>query len=199
MADPTDFFRWILPSATTAPEPTVSAHVIDAAQDFCKRTRCWRSRHSITLDGTETDIPCTPEDAVLIDIESSAFDGRPLGKTRYSDAEFGDDGMPWAITQRSPAALQLVPRAQPGKLELSLFLMPAPLADELPDFLRDLHGRDIANGALGTLLAIPNQPFSNPALAAHHISLFERAMDKGFNLSIRGQQRAPARAKSRFM
>jgi hypothetical protein len=197
--DAADFLRWVLPYATACPEPIAEQHIIDAARAFCKATRCWRFQTTIVLVGTETDIPCAPDNATLYEIESASFRGEPLDRVSFSEELFRDEGLPVAITQSAPMSIRLAPRAQAGALSLSLYLMPKATATDVPDFLFDLHGQVIAQGALSTILALPALPFSNPQQAGYYGALFQQAKDAGFNLNKRGQQRAPTRTRARFM
>lgn len=194
------FYAWVMPYAPACAEPTADTHIIAAARDFCQATRCWREKDCIDISGDEDEILCVPPYASLMEIEAASIDGRPLHRVQFADARLGECGEPEQITQIQPNSIALAPRGRcGGKLSVSMFLMPAQNAQVVPDFLHEQYGQIIAQGALSTLLAIPEQPFSNGSLATYNAGLFQRAKDARFNLNVRGQQRASVRTRPRFL
>lgn len=199
MREPDAFYRWIMPSAPSCPEPVADVHILSAARAFCMATRCWRERDTIDVTGDDDEIVCVPPYATLFEIEAASFNGRLLERTTFADARVSDVGEPEQITQVQQNSIALGPRGGcGGKLAISMFLMPAQNAQVLPDFLYEQYGEVIGDGALSSLLALPEQPFSNLNLAAVHASRFQTAKDRNFNVSVRGQQRAPMRTRSRY-
>lgn len=199
MREPDAFYRWIMASAPSCPEPVADVHILSAARAFCMATRCWREQDTITVTGDEDEILCVPPYATLFEIERASFNGRPLERTAFADARVSDIGEPSQITQLQQNSIALGPRGGcGGTLAISMFLMPAQNAQVLPDFLYEQYGETIGQGALGSLLAVPDQPFSNPSLAMYHATLFQQAKDRNFNVSVRGQQRAPMRTRSSY-
>ncbi len=198
MREAADFFRWIIPYAPACAEPTVEAHLITAARSFCEATRCWRETDDLPLTGEEDEVVCVPPYASLFEIDFARFNGQALDRVAYADAQLRQCGIPHQITQVQPQSIALAPRGTCGTLTISMFLEPAQDTDILPDFLFEQFGQIIAQGALGTLLLIPDQPFSNPSLGTYNAGLFARAKDSRFNYHRRGQQRAPVRSKSSY-
>ncbi|WP_163000214.1 hypothetical protein [Sphingobium yanoikuyae] len=192
-----DFLRWVLPYATACPEPLAESHVLTAARDFCKATRCWRLVDTLTTTDDVPEVICVPQDAMLFEIEAAQFNGMPLERIAYADVSPSEAGLPRAITQAELNSVRLIPHAA-GALHLSLFLMPSQHADELPDFLYDVYGEIIADGALAAILEIPGQPYSDLTNAAYRRGRFIQAKDSNFNVSKRGQQRAPVRTRARY-
>lgn len=199
MREPDAFFRWIAPYAPSCPDPVMERHVIDAARSFCEATRCWRATDSIAVNGDEEQILCVDASATLFEIEAASFDGRPLERVSFAAAMREDEGDPMQIAQISPQAVILAPHGTAGTLALSLFLKPAQDAQSLPDFLFEQFGEYIAQGALATILSIPNLPYSNPGLAAYNAAKFQQAKDSRFAFNLKGQQRAPVRTRARFL
>jgi len=193
-----DFSRFVLPYAAACPEPIMELHVRAAAREFCAATKCWREVDTLPVRGDEFEVLCVPPHASLIAIESASFDGRPLGRVAFEDVDPGDQGQPRGIYQLQPNTISLTPRG-PGKLTVAMFLQPSQDADVLPLFLYDQWGEQIGHGALARILELPEQPYSDPGGALRHRALFERAKDSNFNASVRGQQRAPIRSRSRFL
>ena len=81
---------------------------------------------------------------------------------------------------------------------ISLFLKPSQETDILPDFLVSHMARNIADGALATLLLLPNQPFTNPQMAMAFEAKFQASLDKNFDFNLRGQQRARKRTRANY-
>lgn len=198
MREPSDFFRWIMPYAPACADPVAEIHVISAAREWCEATRCWREKECFPVTGEEDAVLCVPPYASLFEIEFARFNEVELERVAYSDAALDVCGQPRQITQVQPQSVALAPRGECGTLTISMFLEPAQDADVLPDFLYESWGQIIAQGALGSLLIIPDQPFSNPGLAAYNAGLFQTAKDRNFHHNRRGQQRAPLRTKPQY-
>ncbi len=207
------FFPYVLPFAHACPDPMAEQYLRVAATEFCRRTRIWREVDSFRTDGHPVDVLCVPPGASLFEIEKAWFEGQELRPEPFSRSWRGnphheehhaehpprhDDGNPVAITQIAPNMIQLVSPGR-GMFRVSMFLVPAPEADTVPDFLFDQFSEDIAAGALAHILLLPDQPWTNPQLAAVKRSEFSAALDRNFSANIRGQHRAPARTRSRFL
>lgn len=194
-----DFLPAVLPYATTCPETTAVAHIIDAARLFCQDTRCWREVSTFRVTRNDIEVVCVPPYADLHEIEVAQFNGRELERAPYTAASGAHDdaGDPTYISEVTPNAVRISPQGE-GELVVSVFLMPSLNAELVPDFLVTRFRREVATGALATLLLLPNQSFTNPVMAGEYERRFTAARDKSFNRNIRGQQRAPARARPSF-
>jgi len=192
-----DLLPQVMPYAPGCAEPTAVAHIRDAAVRFCERTRCWRHIDTFRTQGNHHEILAVPSQALLYEIEWAKFDDRDLeAKIPDSRTWHRDDGYtyPRYISQVNPTCVSIEPHVV-GELTVSVYLKPAPTADMLPDFLITDFGRAMADGALATLLLLPNQPFTNPQLAMAFEAKFQTALDKNFDFNLRGQQRARRRTK----
>ena len=192
----------VLPFAPECPEPTAIHHLREATIQFCERTRIWR--HELTISTADPLVIVTPAGSRLFEIEDAWFNGTRLERVPVNEAAdyVGDSpGVPRWITEYGETGVRLVPfdPADPGELRISAFLTPSRDATEIPDFLVDGHARTIADGALSDLLMLPNQPFSNPALAAGFGVRFEAQINRNFAANIRGRQRAPTRSKPHWL
>lgn len=199
MREPDAFFRWIAPYAPSCPDPVMERHVIDATRSFCEATRCWRATDSIAITGDEEQILCVDASATLFEIEQARFNERDLEPVSYTQVRRDDEGEPRLIAQVNPQAVILSPHGEAGTLTISMFLKPAQDAQSLPDFLFEQFGEFIAQGALATILSIPNLPYSNPGLAAYNAARFQQAKDSRFAFHRRGQQRAPVRTRAQYL
>lgn len=197
MRDLADFLRWVMPYATACPEPVAESHILDAAREFCAATKCWRFVDTIDVPAEACEILCVPPDATLHEIERAQFNGQPLDPIAYADMRDAA-GEPSHFTQIDLNSVRIMPH-KAGQLSISVFLQPAPHADQLPDFIYDRYGKTIADGALAAILELPGQPYTDPGAAAARRGRFNQAKDSNFNISLRGQQRAPVRTRSRFL
>lgn len=201
MREIADMMRLVAPYAVGVPEPVAVQYLRDAAIEFCQETRIWRHSADFNVIGGQNETLCTPDQAQIFEIENAWFnkcllEPRPFGSIENWDR---DDGQPRYITQSSPGSVRLVPGAlEAGVLSLHLFLKPANDAEDFPDFLTE-YERIIADGALARILMLPNQPFTNPAMAGAFGQSFVQGKDRNFNQNIKGKQRAPMRSRGRYL
>lgn len=201
-----DFMPMLLASAPGCPYPTAVSALRQAAIQFCETTRAWKAEDEFDVDGESCGHVCVQPEAELFEIESVYFNGRKLeaAATTYLDRvaprwreDTSGTGSPSYFTQVAPDSIAVVPSAT-GHVKLIAYLRPAEDAQEVPEFLSFKHRRTIASGALAEVLLIPGQPFFSPDLASVHAARFKSALDRNFNLNVRGQQRAPTRTRYRF-
>lgn len=205
MKDLDTFLPHVLVVAPGCAEPTAISALRQAAIQFCEATRAWRYEDEFQVSGKDCSVVCVPVDAELFQIETVTFNGQQLEPISISELDRKSrtwrddevDGTPRYYTQVEFDTIQVVPRAT-GQVQVYAFLRPSEEAEQVPDFLADKFQRVIASGALADLLLIPGQPFFNPDLAAVHAQRFQSAMNRNFNLNVRGQQRAPTRVKPHY-
>lgn len=206
MKDFTDILPHIAQYAPGVADPTAFYGIRQAAIDFCERTRLWRYADDFDITGTEDECITTPYGSVLYEVELAQFNDQNLcpKTTAWLDENCLGwrkgtlTGQPQYITQTSPNTLRVVP-AQAGHLALQLWLKPSDDAVELPDFMVDSHRKVLAHGALAYILAMPNQPFTNPQMANNFGALFQGKLDTLMRASSRGQQRGRTRTRAHFM
>ena len=149
----------VIPYAPGCADPTAIQHIRDAAVRFCERTRCWRNIDTFKTTKSHHQIMAVPSGAVLFEIEWAKFDDRELeAKIPDVDTWHHQDqayAYPRYITQVNPSCVSIEPHAE-GELMISLFLKQSQETDILPDFLVSHMARNIADGALATLLLLPN-------------------------------------------
>ena len=189
-------------------DPTAYFAIRQAAIEFCERSRTWRFDDEFNVTTDDAEGLLAPANSVVLDIDGVWFNGQKLTPKTPNQLDkllptwrSGADkstSKPLYVTQTALNTIQIVP-FQAGKLKLSLFLKPAQDADELPDFLADQHRETIAWGALGRILLIPNQSFTNPEMGAVFGQLFQQKLDGKSTIGSTGQQRAPVRTKASFL
>lgn len=218
MTDLSDFMPKILQRLPNVAEPAAFDALREAAREFCQRTRSWRVDLSCEADtnpiavvpfsDTPNDNELTlPEGAELVDLDILFFDGIKVDpKTaqwldekypawRTDDAE---NGVPRYVTQLAMNEFQLVPGFEEGDVKAYVWLKPTTSCAEFPDFLFGHHYETIAMGAIGILMALPNQPFTNPDLAMYYSGRFEQAIGSVSAKQWKGQQRAALRVKPNY-
>ena len=193
-----DFLPQVMPYAPGCAEPVAVQHLRDAAIRLCERTRCWRHIDTFQTTGQEHEILAVPSEANLFEIEWARFNDRLLEpKTPDGEKLFQDNGDPRYITQVNPDCVSIEPHGI-GDLTISMFLKPSQSADQLPSFMMSQFARALGDGALSTLLLLPNQPFTNPQMAMVFESKFQTVLDRNFAYNMRGQERARKRTKPSY-
>lgn len=200
------FLTSIMPYAPGCAAPTAYLAIRQAATEFCERTRLWR--HEDDFDVTEADAESisTPYGSVLLDIERVFFNGCQLEPrtVTWLDENVrnwragGAEGDPKYLTQIELNTIRLVP-GKAGTVSLSVWLKPSQDCMDLPDFLSDQYREVIAHGALGRILMMPSQPFTNGDLGAGFMASFENKLTGLTGKGITGQQRARVRTRATFM
>lgn len=211
------FLPLILPYCVQCPHPVAEQYVRLAAIEFCERTRAWRYIVTAEMDANNEAI-IAPDYATIHEIENAWWNGdTQLEPTQFTEALPSDltatdtVGTPSYITQMNPNTVTILPFAE-GTLRLTVFLKPrsgtlygtdAGLAlrnyyNQVPEFLWVQHAEAIANGALARILNIPEQPYTDPVMAAQFRARFDAVLDAKFASNIRGQHRARKRSKIQF-
>lgn len=199
------FLGSINPYAPGCAIPTAYFAIRQAATEFCERARMWRYEDEFDVSASDSESISTPYGSVLLDIERVSFDGRPLEpvtvkwlddhKNGWRDGQIV--GRPEYLTQLELNTIRLVPGCA-GAVKVSLWLKPSQDAQDLPDFLADQYREVIAHGALGRILMMPNQPYTNGDLGAGFLASFENKLSGLQSKGITGQQRARVRTKASF-
>jgi hypothetical protein len=207
MKEVSDLLPRVMEVAPQCPEPTAVRHLLDAAIEFCRRTRIWRDCDEIPIDAMHFDVPIAVADdaqifeishisvkdgdGVVRDLKPVTMDWLDKNVVAWRDKQ----GVPEYVTQVEPDTLRVVPAPEDAyTLRAELILVPASDAEQLPDVLVDAYGQVIADGALARILALPSD-FANPALAAAHGQAFESALGRWGGQVPLGQQRAVRRTR----
>lgn len=201
------FLTEVRPWAPGVADVTAFKHIRLAAIEFCERTRLWKVEddYDVTEEGCNDGI-FTPSGSILHDIETVMFDGNELHPKATRDldrlipgwrtGQVGS-GLPQYYTQIEQNTLRVVP-AMAGHLYLCLRLKPSQDTMDLPDFLASEYREVIGWGALGRILTVPGQSYSNPELASFYMGRFSEKLDRLSNKGTTGQQHAPKRSRGSF-
>ena len=202
------FLTEVRPWAPGVPDAVAFKSIRGAAIEFCERTRLWKYEDEFNITADDEGDIYTPNGSVLFDLEVMQWEGKDLEPIATRDLDHRIphwrttpaselSGLPQYVTQISLNQLKIVP-IQAGSVYLCVRLKPDPNAMIVPDFLAQQYREVIGWGALGRLLTIPGQSYSNNDLAAYYKGLFEQKIDRLNTKGTTGQQNAPKRTRARF-
>lgn len=193
----------ILPYATTVSAPLLKQHVRLAAIEFFSYTKAWQSELApIVADGVKTAFPLTlPADSAvekLLTVEVTDANGNksePGVKTPLYGARLARQNAPdlIAFMTAGRAILNVQPKRPAGEtIVATVALKPSMAALTMPDDLFEQFGMDIAKGALSSLLAIKDKPWTDTSLARlmyvefnNAKAVTSRQVERGFAISQR--------------
>ena len=180
-----------------------------AAIELCERTRLWKweSTTAVLSSDPATFTATLPTGASLFEVEVAMYDGRELKPRAARDVDVLapgwrtgglGTGMPEFLTQVEQDSLTIVPQpAADGSLYLCLRLKPSQSAATLPDFMRE-YAECLGWGALGRILTVPGQSYSNPDLATYYTARFTAKLDALATKGTKGQQAARKRTRPSY-
>lgn len=204
MTDLDDFLPQISPKAPGCPAPAAYIALVQAAREFCERTRTWRHSAEMVINDLDDIFFEPPEGATVMEFESVLFEGMKLEAktTDWMDRcmrgwRKGLEGYPRFFTQLNEGTLRIAP-IENGILTVNCFLKPNMDADQLPDYLLDQYGEVIAWGALGRLLSTPDQPFTDFNTGAAYLAAFDNKLSSLAYRGTTGQQRVRPRVRGTY-
>lgn len=194
-----ELYPKVLQYAPNCPEPLMLEHLREAAIELCRSTRCWRTMDEFEVTGPVNTVPSILPYSALFQIEKAWFNDYELEPKSFSgDMLMHDEGMPRYISQAGPDSILIDPAGK-GTIKMTMFLMPSQNAQELPEFLFEQFPAALAAGALGSIMLLPNQPFTSPQMAGVFAGQFQQVLDRNFAFNLRGQQRAKIRTRASFL
>lgn len=205
MTDIDDLMPDLMRYAPNLPEPTAHRFLLEAAREWCQRTKCWRETDKFTISTTDGFALNTIPDADVHYIDEGEIDGAALEPIPLETLDEKvprwlwqeEEGQARYITQIEPETAILYPR-QKGVLKCRYVLQPSLSAETVPLFLAEKFGQYIGLGASARALTMPDVEYSNPNLGQLHGSQFERRMRQYSGVISRGQQRGRTRTKASF-
>lgn len=191
--------------ARACPDPLARRFIREAARELCQRGRVWKERDEFDVTASNCEGVCSFEDASIDTIEWAMLDETELEPK--TPAWLDDWQADWAttdevgtarfITQLTPNSVAIVPKAA-GRLQVRYALIPSRTAMTMPDFLLEQYGTEIAKGAAGRILVLPNTEYTNPQLGSAYVSEFKALLDSLSIKAAKGQQNAPLRTKGQY-
>ncbi|CUJ82126.1 Uncharacterised protein [Achromobacter sp. 2789STDY5608615] len=191
MAALADFERFVAPLIEGAPAPAIEDAIVDAAVEFCTRTRVLRAfLDPVTLvpGATEYELDPPEADTQIVDVLAAWLpEGKVDSATRAELEEMFSDGWAWRqvgttaevrrFYSRLPGFVQLVPAVTvkvPRALRLEVAYAPTRAVRELPDVLLNRYAEQLASGALGRLHQ-HKAGYADPGRAAGYLQEFDQA------------------------
>lgn len=174
----------ILPYATTCPVPLLEQHARLAAIEFLAHTKAWQADLSpLAANGVLTSFAMAPPTDAKVEKLISVSITDAYGNV--TEASLKTEGDRSRLARRSTdvmastqdrATLRLTP-AQPvgSSIVIRVALKPTQAAASLPDEVFEQYGHQIAKGALATLLAIKDKPWTDTSLARLQFIEFNNA------------------------
>lgn len=206
MIDLDDFMPQILPKAPGCPVPAANIALLQAASEFCTRTRTWKDTTTIPVNDLDDILFDPPDQSVVLDFESVLFNDIKLEAktTAWMDQcmrgwrRGNITGYPRFYTQMNHGTLRVAP-IENGLLTVNVLLKPSMDADQLPDYLFNEFSEVIAWGALGRLLSTPDQPFTDFNTGAAYLAAFDQKLAGLAYQGTTGQQRARPRVRGSYI
>lgn len=175
----------VLPFAAACPQPTALVHIRRAANIFFSRVLEWEYTEEWEQPATASGVaiavpvPTDTEVAKTLEVYFGGIALHPATKLRmrgqYNDPRAAGASAPHAFATPTPSSIQLVPgSAEARSLRVVAAIAPTNAAAGMDAELMDRHRDAIAAGALGRILMLPGQMFSDPALGASFASAFSK-------------------------
>ena len=204
MKDLAVFRPYVTTDVLGCPIPTVDHRIILACRDFCDKSGIWREWQDLrTMDGTTNafDHDLTSDQELVCYTRAIVNDDKD---GEYNILSWTDLPPDWKTNASQELTKSLVhidlgqfmlfPAPVAGDtLRIEAVLKPAITSTQVPDILYDRFCADIAAGALAKLQMLPGQPWTNPQMAAHNLSLFNAAVASAGNFGF--SQRSAKRTR----
>jgi len=195
------FYSRLIPRVPGCPEPTANQALVDAAIAFADDTLVLREQLDTfsTVAGVQKYELDPPSQQFVSRVLSVVADGRVLTVASIHDVAPLDSpsGAPMtAFMTRNGSVYELNLHPTPDKVypvNVVVATRPARGATSLEDDLYDRWCETVISGALARIHAIPNQPFSDPAIAQQQQALFmfganKARMEGSFNRVVSTQR-----------
>lgn len=204
------FMPLVLPEVKGAPRVLVQKQILEAAIEWCIRTKTWTETQDTYAVGSSVAdyVFETPANAVVHQIMSATLDGQELDahSREWCDDNFpgwrdgGQTGMPRAVTQYDHECFYLVPAPTNAmELVLEVAYKPKKTATTLPDFMYQEYEEPISFGALARLHAMRGQAWTDLKQAGLRATQFTAAVDMANSQQARGYGRAALRVRGQYL
>lgn len=177
-----DMVQWVLSRAKGCPEDEAIDAMRNACIEFCEKTYFLTEGTTTVFDGT--DAPDIDLDRQVIDILEARIQGEdePIPIYAMNDPdidEMEEDDTALIFADPNHAEVIPTPTAEaPVTIEMLIAYAPGPTSNEVPDILWLRNSEALKNGALGRVLAVPGEAWSNDTKAAYHLGLFAAAITR---------------------
>lgn len=207
---------FVLPYCYGCTDPLAEQAILSACIDFCNRSLAVQnvSTETTVIGQPDYDIE-QPSQLQLVKVLAVHYGNTRLRAVSLemiqpANALRGESFGDWDLPQGTPVEWCQRDLTQPivsvyptpaevvtGGITIKAALTPTRTATSVPDILFTDYCEDIAAGAIGRLLSMPNQPFSAPAIATSFLARFAAATTSAANTARTGRAAASSRVKSR--
>lgn len=176
MVNLSNFFPRLLPYVVGCPEPLAQQALLDSAIEFCRRSQVVTTNlDPITVrEGVSNYELDSPSNQVVVDqVLKVWYDSTLMSAAPYETATalFNPAGAPrYFFGQEIDEVFTLTLLPAPDKtvrngLLVRASLRPTRAATQVYDILYDRHIEGVVAGAMGILMATPDQPFTDMTMA----------------------------------
>ena len=179
------FLPRVLPFAPGVPDQVAEDAILQAAIDFCKRSRTWRTElpaFDIVANTATYTLASPRADAVISDVLRAELNGLDMPLKTPDQL---DDSWPgwktaqaftpscWHMANERQMRLVAIPtQAATAAITASVALKPAVNATTIDQTVFEEHYQAIADGALATLLAMPDNSWTDDIRAMSRKAVF---------------------------
>lgn len=194
-------FTYFLPEVATevlgCPQPMIIHALRSAAIDLCRRSLAWiyqADSFTTETDVAEYDFPLdTGVDLVMpsrVFINGVPIDPVDLDNDTEVGAPVADLGsgtvVRYAINESNQLVLTPAPANNTDEVVLRLCVCPSRNADSMDAVLADTYYIQIAAGAIASLCAQQNKPWTNDKAAVYRAGVFEAGVTAATNRKLKG-------------
>jgi len=198
------WYPLVLGHVPGCPDPVLDQALRLAAQEFCRRTRCWL----VWLDPVttlETNVEYDldlPTNSTVVRVERATLAGAPIEIRSFRALEAnpdtatdGDGG----LISADRATFRLGTLVSAGQaLAVQVALMPSDRATGTEDGIFRQYAEQISFGAKARLMEIPGQTWSNAALSGFNAAKFDEAIGSVAVDAWRGHTANTPRPRARW-
>lgn len=180
-----DFFPHLLIELPGISDPLLNQALLRVAIDFCQRSQAWvEITEPLPLRDRQSEYDLdAPTDARVFLVREVWVGSRPLTPATIQRLQLSlpeDRSVTYAeptlyqpSVDRQSLTLYPTPVASTAKLVAKVCYVPKANAATLPELLSERYLMAVCAGTKASLMAIPGQAWSNPALSAFYRSQFE--------------------------
>lgn len=159
-----DFEPYVMPFVIGCPLPVMEHHVRQAAIEFFRETKAWRTRldHELTNGTTHVVDLSAPTGSTILDIEDVEVDGAgwPIVTADIGDKKIRQATAEHFCFSRDLMEMEVYPlQAADCDVTPTVSLIPSEESTGMPDAFKQ-YARHIAIGAISTIKALPGQDFT---------------------------------------
>lgn len=200
-----DFYSRLIPFVPGCPEPTVNQAIVDAAIAFCEDSLALREDLDVfpTVVGVGKYSLDAPMDQTVARVLHVSYDGWPVeivpaDRIGVLEPVTGNPSIAYTTREGAEYLINLYPAPDKvANVRVSVATRPTRTATQLDDELFDHWAEGVLSGAMSRIMAVPNQPFSDPQSASMYMARAIHASNKARVESSYGRVRGQIKVTQR--